>query len=482
LQEISQKHRLFIDGIWVEGEGDSFGVVSPVTGQTLGVMPLATENEVRAAIDAAETAKERWRMTPKFERAKILVNAAEELRQISGSAAKEITLEMGKPIMAAKLELEYSQELIINAAEEIKHAETASIPCRNPKMRAFTVLEPYGVFAIIAPWNFPYQTPLSTLSYALAAGNTVVFKPAEQTPISGERIVQCFERAGVPKGVINLVQGNGEITGEAITSSHKLDGVGFTGSIEVGKRIASKQGGRLTHFIFELGGNGPIIVLDDAEIPQTAQIVTESCYGNAGQDCQAGERILVQEGVYDKLLQEIIKNTQEWALGDPLVEGTRMGPLVDESVASKVDAHIADAVRLGAKARTGGGRAKGYPTNLYYESTVLDGVTTDMAIAKEETFGPVCPVMKFGDAEEAVEIANSGEYGLSSSVFTRDAKKAMILSERIQTGEVVLNYASTYGDINVPFGGMRKSGIGRVHGKYGLASFSQLKSIFWYVG
>jgi acyl-CoA reductase-like NAD-dependent aldehyde dehydrogenase len=476
------EHKLFIDGEWIEGKGDSFTVRSPVDNRTLGEIPIATADEVGAAIDAAESAREKWRLTPRYERARLLIAASEELRKISPDVAEEITLEMGKPISMARAELELTQKLLAGAAEEIKRLETSYIPCEDPNVRAFTLLEPLGVFAIIAPWNFPYLVPLSTLSYALAAGNTVVFKPAEQTPLSGEKVVRCFERAGLPDGVLNLVQGNGEVTGEAITSSNKLDGVGFTGSIETGKRIAGRQGDKLTHFVFELGGNGPIIVLDDADIPAAARTVAESCYGNSGQDCQAGERVLVLNEVYDEFVHEIEVNTGAWKVGDPLKPETRIGPLVEESIASKVDRHISDAVERGAKIRTGGSRETGFPTDLYYPSTVLEGVSTSMLIAKEETFGPVCPLIRCETVEDAVEIANSGEYGLAAGVFTKDFRKAMLLSERIRTGEVVVNYPSTFFDLNVPFGGMRKSGIGRIYGKSGIMSFSQIKSVIWNLG
>jgi acyl-CoA reductase-like NAD-dependent aldehyde dehydrogenase len=482
--EVDQRletHKLFIDGEWIEGIGDQFTVTSPVNGEPLGIVPIATEEEVKAAIDAAETAKEKWRTISRYERAKLLLKAADELRKISGDAAKEITSEMGKPIIPARHELEFAWKLIVDAAEEIKRVETSYIPCEDPRLRAFTILEPYGVFAIITPWNFPYVVPLTTLAYALAAGNTVVFKPAEQSPLSGEKIVRCFERAGLPKGVLNLVQGYGETTGEALTSSNKLDGVGFTGSIAIGKRIAAKQGDKLTHFVFELGGNGPIVVLKDADLSWAAQAIAESCYGNAGQDCQAGERILVQEEIYEKLVQLIVEATEVWKPGDPFKEDTKFGPLVAESIAAKVDSHIADAVEKGARVRVGGKRAEGFPTKLYYHSTVLDGVSPEMLIAQEETFGPVAPMIRCESMDEIIEIANSGEYGLASSVFTRDIRSAASLSEIIKTGEVVINYPSTIVDINVPFGGMRKSGIGRANGKYGIMSFSQLKSVFWNV-
>ena len=210
---VLKNHKLFIDGEWIEGTGESFTVRSPVDNRVLGEVPIATKDEVGAAIDAAGSAREKWRLTPRRERARLLLAAVEEIRKISSEAAGEITLEMGKPISIARMELDLSQKLLAGAAEEIKRLETSYIPCEDPNVRAFTLLEPLGVFAIIAPWNFPYVVPLSTLSYTLAAGNTVVFKPAEQTPLSGERIVQCFERAGMPKGVINLVQGTGEVTG-----------------------------------------------------------------------------------------------------------------------------------------------------------------------------------------------------------------------------------------------------------------------------
>ncbi len=474
--------KLFIDGKWVSSEGKSFTRLSPVDGSLVATIPIATEEEVKEAIDAAEAASEGWRLTPRGERARIVAGAADQLGAMADDAALEITMEMGKPLAMSRHELALSRRLITDAAEQIRTLETSYIPCDDPNVRAFTMLEPYGVFAIIAPWNFPYLVPLTTLSYAVAAGNTVVFKPAEQTPIAGERIVRCFERAGIPKGVINLVQGTGEVTGEAITSSNKLDGVGFTGSIEIGKRIAAKQRDKLTHLVFELGGNGPILVLDDADLPQAARLVAEACYGNSGQDCQAAERILVADKVYDAFVDKVIAATGDWEVGDPREAQTKMGPLVEDSIAKKVDRHIADAKTKGARIRTGGGRARGYPSRLYYRSTVLEDVSPEMQIAKEETFGPVCPLIRCGSVEEAVEIANSGEYGLASSVFTRDFRKAMLLSERIRTGEVVINYPSTFMDINVPFGGMRKSGIGRVNGKYGIMSFSQLKSVFWNIG
>ena len=478
----SPVHRLFINGEWVASNGKTFRRYSPVDGSLVASIPVATADEVNAAIDAASEAAEGWRRTPRVERAKTVSAAAEELRAISDDAAMEITMEMGKPHAMAKQELSLSRRLIADAAEQIRTLETAYIPCDDPNMRAVTMLEPYGVFAIIAPWNFPYLVPLTTLSYALAAGNTVVFKPAEQTPVAGERIVRCFERAGIPKGVLNLVQGTGEVTGEAITSSRKLDGVGFTGSIEIGKRIASKQRDNLTQLVFELGGNGPILVLDDADLPRAAHLVAEACYGNSGQDCQAAERVLVADKVYDDFLHKVVAATAEWEVGDPREADTKMGPLVEESIAKKVDRHISEAKADGAKIRTGGGRARGYPSRLYYRSTVLEDVTPDMQIAREETFGPVCPLIRCNTIDEAVEIANSGEYGLASSVFTKDFKKAMTLSERIRTGTVVINYPSTFMDINVPFGGMRESGIGRVNGKYGILSFSQLKSVFWNLG
>jgi len=482
LTDRPKEHRLFIGGRWVASKGETFTEKSPVDGSVLASIPVATAEEAREAIDAAAGAAEAWRMTPRTERARIVASAAEQLLSMAPSAAREITMEMGKPLAMSRHEITLSSRLIRDAAEQIRTLETSYIPCDDPNMRAVTTLEPYGVFAIIAPWNFPYLVPLTTLSYAVAAGNTIVFKPAEQTPLAGERIARCFERAGLPKGVINLVQGNGEVTGEAITSSHKLDGVGFTGSIEVGKRIAAKQGDKLTHLVFELGGNGPMLVLEDADLAQAARYVAEACYGNSGQDCQAAERVLVSDKVYDAFLERMIDTTKDWKVDDPRKASTRMGPLVDNSIASKVDRHIADAKRSGAKIRTGGRRAKGFPTDLYYESTVLEDVSPEMLIAREETFGPVCPLVPFESLDEAVAIANSGEYGLASGVFTRDLRTAMTLSERIKTGEVVINAASTFMDINVPFGGMRKSGIGRVNGKYGLMSFSQLKSVFYNLG
>ena len=472
---------LYVDGKWVDSDKRS-NVNSPVTGKQIGSVPLADEGLVKAAIDSAESAKEKWRSTTRVDRAKLLLELGKQLHVIIDDVSQTITMEMGKPLLSARTEIESSANFITQTAEQIKRLETTYLPCEDADVISFTKLEPYGVFAIISPWNYPVFTSIAMLAPALAAGNTVVFKPAEQTPLSGQKLVECFDKARFPPGVVNLVQGPGEITGEAITSSKKIDGIGFTGSIETGRRIASRQADKLTHFVFELGGNGPSLVLDDADLPAAASWVAESCYVNSGQDCQSGERILVQEKIIDEFTKQMIEKTRPWQLGDPMRPETKMGPLVEEAIASKVDRHISDAVGKGAKALTGGNRANGYPTNLYYQSTVLSGVTPDMVIANEETFGPVCPLIKCGSIDEAIELANSGDYGLACSVYTRDAKKAMMLSDKIKTGTVTINYPSTFTDPGVPFGGMRKSGLGRIMGKYGIMSMSQLKSVFWNLG
>lgn len=475
--------RLFIDGNWIEASDNTFTVTSPVDGRKIGTFPIADREHVSAAIDAASSAKEKWRLTPAHERAKLLFALAREIHQIAaGEASKNMTLEMGKPISSAASELEFAEKIVVQTAEDLRRIETAFFQSENPALRVFTLMEPFGVFAIIAPWNFPYLTPLLMLCPALAAGNTVVFKPAEQTPLAGQILTECFEKAGFPRGVINLVQGPGEITGETLTSTNKLDGVGFTGSIATGRRLAAKQAEHLVHFVFELGGNGPIIVLENADLSSAAIAVVESCYSNSGQDCQAGERILVLDSVHDEFVHKVIEETKNWKVGDPLKRETRMGPLVEEAVASKVDRHISEAITEGARIRAGGGRASGYPTPLYYQATVLDEVSPDMLIAKEETFGPVCPIIKCQSVDAAVEIANSGEYGLASSVFTKDAKIAMRLCETIKTGEVVINYPSTSLEPSAPFGGMRKSGLGRIFGRHGIASFSQVKTVLWNLG
>lgn len=470
--------KLFIDGKWIEAEDkNSLAVTSPVNGNLIGKVPIASVSDVEKAVESAKIAQERWRLSHFVERSELLYKMANILQEKIEDFAKLITLEQGKPINDARIEIQGCVDYFKGAAEDIKRLETEVIPSIDPNKMVYTLREPLGVFGVITPWNFPVDIPCFILAPLLAAGNSVVFKPAEQTPLSGTKIVECLNQAGFPPGVVNLVQGPGEITGEALTSSVGVDAIAFTGSIETGRRIASQAGKTVKSLLFELGGNGPIIVLEDADLKKTIDDVSMSCFMNSGQVCNSGERILVEDSIYDKFAEEMVKSASKLKVGNPLEEDTNMGPLINDDLAKKVDSHISDAIQCGATVIYGGKRILDFPTNLYFAPTVLTNVTPDMQINKEETFGPVCPLIRCSNTDMILEVANSTEYGLMSSIYSRNIKNALKIAKCLKTGTVAINTPSVYWEGRLPWGGMRKSGIGRQGGKYSLLSMTQLKTV-----
>lgn len=473
-----RQSKLFIDGKWVEsGKKDFLNVTSPVNGELIGKVPIADVTDVEKAIESAKRAQEQWRLSHFTERSELLYKTAKAIERKLEEFATHIALEQGKPISDARIEVQGCVDYFRGAAEDIKRLETAVIPSIDANKRVFTIREPLGVFGVITPWNFPFDIPCFILAPLLGAGNSVVFKPAEQTPLSGVKIVECINEAGFPPGVVNLVQGPGEITGEAITSNADVDAIAFTGSIETGRKIASQAGKSIKTLLFELGGNGPIMVLDDADLKKAIEGVSISCFMNSGQVCNSGERILVADSVHDKFTEGIVRSASKLKVGDPLEEDTNMGPLIGEDLAKKVDRHISDAKQQGARIRYGGKRIEGFPTNLFYSPTVLTNVTADMLISNEETFGPVCPIIRCSNIDEILEIANSTEYGLMSSVYCNNMKDAFYIADRIKTGTVAINTPSIYWEGRLPWGGMRKSGISRQGGKYSLLAMTQLKTV-----
>lgn len=472
------KSGFFIGGEWINPtDRDKIKVQSPVDDTRLGSVLVATAEDVEKATENAYAAQEKWAKCHFTERASFLYKTAEIIEQEFDEIVRLIVMEQGKPISDAKIEVQGCLDYFRGSAEDGKRLETSVIPSLDPSKRVFTIREPLGVLAAITPWNFPFDIPCFILAPALAAGNTVVFKPAEQTPLCGAKLVSCMEKAGFPSGVINLIQGPGETTGETLTRNEQIDGIAFTGSIETGRKIAEASGRTIKHLILELGGNGPIVVLDDADVEVAAKSTSDSCFMNAGQVCNAGERILVMEDIHDRFVKAVVQFARKVKLGDPMMPDTIMGPLVDEGLATKVDDHVQDAINKGAEVLLGGKRASGFPTNLYYLPTVIDKVTPDMKIANEETFGPVCPVIECSSLEEIIEIANSTEYGLMSSVYTRSIKRAFYVAESIKAGTVAVNTPSNYWEGRLPWGGARKSGIGRQGGKYSLLQMTQLKTI-----
>ena len=468
---------MYIGGEWIDSaSGETFDRISPVTGEVLARLPRANREDAQAAIDAANRARSHMASMPVFERAALCHAIADVLESKRKSMGEELSLEQGKPYREACDEILFAAELYRDAAENIKRLETSIVPSVDPNKRILTIRQPHGVVAIITPWNFPVGIPSEYLSAALAAGNTVVWKPAPTSSIIAIRLVECFLEAGVPEGSVNLLFGEAEV-GDEMVANPDTHAVGLTGSSAVGNAVAQRAGAK--PLLLELGGNGPTIILDDADLERAIEGTAFGCYHNAGQICQSSERILTHNKIHDAVLEGLVEKARAIKLGHPLDETTTMGPLNNEGVAKKMDEHLADAVQKGATVVTGGRRAEGFPTALYYEPTVVDGVPPESLLNHEETFGPVAPIISTEDLDEAIAVANSCGLGLCCSVYTSNVSKAFYCAEQLECGVVNVNESAAYWDGRIPFGGYsgKGSGVGRLGGKETILSMTQLKSM-----
>ncbi len=340
------------------------------------------------------------------------------------------------------------------------------------------IRRPRGVIGVITPWNWPYTMPAELIAPALACGNTVVWTPASTTAVAGIALAECVVEADLPPGVFNLVTGPGSTVGDEIARNPGTHGVGFIGSTETGRKLAEAAVGKAA--VLELGGNGPVVVLDDADLDLAAEATVTACFLCAGQSCTAGERILVHRDVRDEFVAKLARLvTERVVLGDPFADGTTLGPLNNAGVAEKMDEHVADALERGAAVVSGGSRAGGFPTDLYWPATILDGVPADALVAREETFGPVAPVVAIDSLEHAIELANASPYGLLAAVFTRDLARGLRFAESVRTGWVNVNESSNYWESHLPFGGRSgtASGIGRVGGTAPMEAFTELQTV-----
>src|SRR5215207_8221906 len=413
---------MYIGGEWIDSvAGETFERISPVTGEVLASLPRANREDAQAAIDAANRARSHLASMPVFERAALCHAIADVLESKRKSMGEELSLEQGKTYRESREEILFAAELYRDAAENVKRLETSIVPSVDPNKRILTIRQPHGVVAIITPWNFPVGIPSEYLSAALAAGNAVVWKPAPTSSTIAVRMMECFLEAGVPEGSVNLLFGAAE-AGDEIVSNPGTHAVGLTGSSAVGNAVAQRAGAK--PLLLELGGNGPTIILDDADLERAIEGTAFGCYFNAGQICQSSERILTHDKIHDAVLEGLVEKARSIKLGHPLDETTTMGPLNNEAVAKKTDEHLADAVQKGATVLTGGKRAENFPTTLYYEPTVVDGVSADSLFNREETFGPVAPIISTEDLDEAIAVANSCGLGLCCSVYTSNVSKA----------------------------------------------------------
>jgi acyl-CoA reductase-like NAD-dependent aldehyde dehydrogenase len=475
-----QKHKLYIGGQWVESAGnDWYPVHSPATGELLGEIPMATAADVDRAVQAAQRARRVMADMTAFERSKLLFAIADAIAAERENIARDLALEQGKPYLNEALgEIDAAVSMWRDAGEIIKHMNTEVLPSSDRNKRILTIRQPHGVYGVITPWNFPATIPTEYLCAGLAAGNTIVWKPSEYTPLTAIHIVRCCERAGLPAGALNLVTGDGATTGHAIASHPDINAIGLTGSPLTGDKVARAAGAKA--MLLELGGNGPTIIMDDADLSIAIERTAFGCFANAGQICDSTERILVHEKVHDEVVAGLLKAAAAIRLGLPLDSDSTMGPLNNRPVIAKVERHVQDALDKGAEVLVGGARAGDFPTDLFYQPTVIDRVSTDMLLNCEETFGPVAAVLTFSDMEEAIAITNDNNLGLVAGVFTQSMARAIYMGEQIEAGIVNINEVCTYWQPHTPFGGFstrKQSGVGRLGGKYTIESMSQIKTL-----
>ena len=477
--EKTQALKMFIGGRWVTSQSEqTFDATSPATGEVIATLPRGDRADAGRAVEAASRARPAMQALGAFERAAVLHRVADVMERRHEELARWLTLDQGKPYKAEALgEVSEAIEYFRIAAEDIKRLETNVIPSMAKNKLVFTLRVPRGVYAIITPWNWPLTMATEVIAPALAGGNTIVWSPASSTSAISVKLMECLAEADLPAGAVNLVTGPGSVVGDEIAGHPLVAGVGFVGSTETGRSVARRAAGK--HVMLELGGNGPIVVFADADLRRAAEGVITGCFLCAGQSCTAGERILVQREIQDAFLSELSHAMQGIRLGDPFDDGTTMGPLNNEGVATKMDEHVADAVGRGAALVTGGQRAEGFPTRLFYEATVLRDVSPAMRVSREETFGPIAPLISFSDEADALAIANDSPYGLLGSVYTKDIDRALRFAQRLETGWVNVNESSNYWEAHIPFGGRagKESGIGRVGGHRAIEQMTDLKTI-----
>jgi len=476
------KLKMYIGGEWVEAEsGETFSVISPVTGETLAQLPKGGREDVKKAVDTAVKVQEKVRRTPIKERIELAYKVTEIVQQDIDRYAVDLTMEHGKVLKEALIEVKDVTPNILWNAEDLKRIESPVLNAYSkPDMMYVIVREPLGTMAIITPWNFPWVLPAEFVVQSFLAGNSVVWKPASYTPISAVHLMECIDKAGIPPGFINMVTGPGDVVGRALVEHPMVDGICFTGETTTGEDITKRAG--LKKIVLELGALGPIIIMNDANVEKAVEDIIYGCYTTGGQCCCANERVLVQQGIHDKLVKALVPKVKQMKLGDPLKDTTDMGPLNNEPVVQKMERHVEDSIKRGAKVLAGGARAKGFPTKLYYPPTVVDDVPTEALFNKIETFGPVAPIITFKTLDEAIQIANAPRYGLSMAIHTKNFRTAMEACTRLHAGQVCVNESAYYWDYNNPWGGFRKTGFGRIAGKWNFESFTDLKTLVLNIG
>ena len=471
---------MYIDGEWVAaGSGATFESRNPATGEVLGEVADGGASDAVAAIEAARNAFADWSKRTAYERSEYLYRAWQIMGERSGELAELMTKEQGKPLRMARNEVKYAADFLLWFAEEAKRLYGSTIPSSRPDQRFLTMFQPVGVTGAITPWNYPISMLTRKAAPALAAGCTLVLKPAEQTPLCAVETWKVFEAAGIPPGVVNLVTTSdpGPVAKELLTS-WDVRKITFTGSTEVGMSIAQAAAGQMKRISLELGGHAPFIVCADADPLHAARGAALVKFLNTGQACICPNRLFVHASIADRFVTELAARVEKLRAGNGLEEGITAGPLIDEAAMEKMEAHVSDATSKGASVAVGGHRLSGpgYDEGTFFAPTVLHGVTTEMRIYREETFGPIAPVLVFEDEDEVIAMANDTHYGLASYVYSNDLRRAMKMAEGLDFGIVGIN------DINptsaaVPFGGIKESGLGREGAHEGLLEYVDQKIV-----
>jgi succinate-semialdehyde dehydrogenase/glutarate-semialdehyde dehydrogenase len=465
--------RAFLAGQWRDADDKTrFSVSNPATGELLGEVPRMGAAETVRAVDAANEALPAWRNLLARERAAILQRWHQLILANADDLARMMTLEQGKPLAEAKGEVVYAASFIEWFAEEAKRLYGDTIPTTGADRRLMVIRQPIGVCAAITPWNFPAAMITRKVAPALAAGCTVVVKPAEQTPFTALALAELARRAGFPPGVFNVLTGDPVAIGAVLTASPVVRKLSFTGSTEIGRLLMAQCAPTIKKLSLELGGNAPFIVFDDADIDAAVAGALVSKYRNAGQTCVCANRLLIQDSVYDEFAAKLAEAVKAFSIGNGLDTGVNIGPLIDDDAVLKVEAHVADALAMGARVLVGGRRhAAG---KRFYEPTVLVDVTPESRIAREETFGPVAPLFRFKTEDDAIRMANDTEFGLAAYFYSRDLGRVFRVGEALEYGMVGINTGVISNEV-APFGGIKQSGVGREGSRYGIEEYLEMK-------
>ena len=467
------RQQCYINGEWVDAEsGATLDVTNPANGGCIGQVPKMGRDETRRAIACANTAWPAWREKSAGERATILRRWNDLMLQHQEDLAQIMTAEQGKPLDESRGEIIYGASFIEWFAEEGKRIYGDTIPAHQADKRIVVLKQPIGVCAAITPWNFPNAMITRKAGAALAAGCTMVIKPAKDTPFSALALCELAERAGIPPGVLNLVTGSAAAIGSEMSTNPTVRKLSFTGSTEIGRVLMAQTADTIKKVSMELGGNAPLIVFDDADLDAAVEGTLISKYRNTGQTCVCTNRILVQESVYDAFAEKLAKAVSNLQVGDGTEEGVNQGPLINMAAVEKMEQHIADAVEKGARIKVGGKRHE--RGGSFFQPTLLTDVTSDMLVAHDETFGPLAPMFRFSSEDEAIQMANDTEFGLASYFYSENMRRIWRVSEALEYGMVGINTGLISTSV-APFGGVKQSGIGREGSKYGLDDYLEIK-------